>query len=49
MISNLRDELHITVLNAVVHHLNEMARAGRANVVTAWRSVLHLRIRNQEK
>ena len=36
------DELHITVLNAVMHHLDEMPCAVLADPVTAWRAILDL-------
>ena len=38
----LRDELHVRVLDAVVHHLHVVARAARSDVGHA-RSVVHLR------
>ena len=38
----LADELHIAVFDAVVHHLDEMARALRSDPVAAGRSVIDL-------
>ena len=37
-----RDELHVSILNTVVDHLDEVARASGTDVVAARRAVLNL-------